>query len=125
VDYLVVMLDDLAALRDRLAALAQTHTQARQAALPALVRTRLARLDAAYAPQIEALEAQVAEVSGSIKQAVLERGESVKGTQLHAIWAKGRVSWDSRYLEIYAAAHPEIAPARKEGQPSVSIREVR
>ena len=124
-DYLVVMLDDLSALQARYTALAQAHAAARQAALPARVRQALARVDADYADALEALETTIAQVTGSVKQAVLERGTSVRGTRLHAIWVKGRVRWDSRYLEIYAASHPEVRPARTEGQPSVTIREVR
>jgi hypothetical protein len=124
-DYLVMMLDDLSALQERLAMLAQAHAAARRQAITPAVRQALARVDAAYAPQIAALESTMALAEGCLKQAVLERGASVKGTALHAIYVKGRVTWDSRYLDIYAASHPEIQPARTEGQPSVSLRKVR
>jgi hypothetical protein len=123
-DALVVMLDDLSALQDQLAALACAHAAARQAAIPAPVRKALARLDAEYAPPLEALERRLAAQEATLKAAVLARGRSVKGTTLHAIWVKGRVSWDSRFLAIYAASHPEVQPARKEGQPSVSLRRI-
>jgi hypothetical protein len=123
-DALVVMLDDLSDLQERLQTVQTAYAVAREAQIPATVRTALARVDAEYAACAQALETTIAQVAACLKQAVLERGASVKGTGLHAIYVKGRVTWDSRYLEIYAASHPEIQPARKEGQPSVSLRKV-
>jgi hypothetical protein len=38
---------------------------------------------------------------------------------------KGRVSWDGKSLDGYMAAHPEISAFRKEGEPSVSLRNVK
>ncbi len=119
-----MMLDDLSALGERLATVYAQYAAAREAQLPARVRTALARVDAEYRAQWEPLQATMDQVEGCIKQAVLERGASVKGAALHAIYVTGRVFWDSTYLDIYAASHPEIQPARKEGQPSVSLRKV-
>jgi len=64
-------------------------------------------------------------VTGSIKQSVLEIKESVKGSLLHAVYATGRASWDTKALEGYAVAHPEVFQFKKIGEPSVSIREVK
>ncbi len=50
------------------------------------------------------------------------RGESVKGTNLQAIFIKGRQTWDNAELDKYAEKHPEILKFRKIGNPSVSIR---
>jgi hypothetical protein len=124
-DYLVLMLDDLSDLQERLQTLQTAYAAAREAQIPSKVRTALERVEAEYATRVEALETTIAQAEGCIKQAVLERGASVKGTALHAIYVKGRVFWDSTYLAIYAASHPEIQPARKAGQPSVSLRKVR
>ena len=52
-------------------------------------------------------------------------GATVKANGLMAVYNKGRVSWDSKLLDGYAVAHPEILAARKEGDPSVTIRTVK
>jgi len=64
-------------------------------------------------------------VTGSIKQSILEIKESVRGPLLHAVYAAGRASWDTKALEGYAVAHPKILQFKKVGEPSVSIREVK
>ena len=51
--------------------------------------------------------------------------EDLKGSLLHAIYAAGRASWDTKALEGYAVAHPEILQFKKVGEPSVSIREMK
>jgi hypothetical protein len=37
---------------------------------------------------------------------------------------KGRVSWDTKALDGYAVAHPEIEKLRIEGAPTVRIAKV-
>jgi hypothetical protein len=56
---------------------------------------------------------------------VLGKQESVKGELLQAVFSKGRTSWDTKKLEGYAIAHPELKELKKTGKPSVSIREVK
>ena len=67
--------------------------------------------------EYEALEAEV-------KQEVIEAGQTIKGSCLQACYAKGRVSWDTKMLDGYVVAHPEVEQFRKVGEPSVSIRKV-
>ena len=57
-----------------------------------------------------------------IKAEVLQSGESVKTDKIMAVWNKGKTTWDSRLLDGYAVAHPEILQARKVGNPTVSFR---
>lgn len=77
-----------------------------------------------FASQHDAVIANIAELETTIKTGVLEYGETIKSTSMQAVWAKGRVSWDTKRLDGYAAAHPEIAQFRNVGDPSVSIRRV-
>ena len=58
----------------------------------------------------------------AVKAAVLAGGETVKAGGLHAIITAGRVTWDSKKLDGYMAAHPELARFRKVSPPSVTIR---
>jgi len=61
----------------------------------------------------------------AVKNHVKELKESVKGASLHAVYSKGRVSWNDDALKGFAAVHPEILPFRKEGEPSVAIKSVK
>ena len=60
-----------------------------------------------------------------VKALVIEYGKSVKGELLHAVYAKGKTTWDGAKLSGMVAIIPQIAEACKVGQPSVSIREVK
>jgi hypothetical protein len=53
---------------------------------------------------------------------IIERSASVRVPGIMAVYTAGRVTWDSKYLDGYAAGHPEIVTARKVGKPSVSYR---
>jgi hypothetical protein len=63
-------------------------------------------------------------LSSEIKQEVTRYGASVKGTHLYAVYARGRVTWDTKGLDRYAVEHPEVMHFRKQGQPTVSLRAV-
>ena len=88
------------------------------------IKAQLAEIDKRYQADFELIQEKVKETDGYIRQSVLELGASIKGSRLHAVWTKGRVSWDTRALDGYAAGHPEIVGFRKEGQPTISIRPV-
>ena len=115
-------LDSLAALyaeRDGLAA--QKQKLIDQVLTPE-VRKRLEEIDAEFAGKDEGAAANIEKLEGEIKQETLAFGESVKASGFHAVWTKGRVSWDGKALSIYGKAHPEILQFRKEGEPSVTLR---
>jgi len=88
------------------------------------IKAQLAEIDKRYEADFELIQEKVKETDGYIRQAVLELGTSIKGNRLHAVWNKGRVNWDTKALDGYAAGHPEIKQFRVEGMPSISIRPV-
>lgn len=100
-------------------------------------RSRQAEIERPFQEQIDALTAQmdaasadlamqIAHLESEIKAAALARGKSIKGHALQCVWSKARVSWDDKFLLGYASAgHAEIIPARKVGDPSAVIREVK
>jgi hypothetical protein len=112
----------LAALRTRLADLHAAHGEARLAALTPAVRQRLRDLEAYYAADLETLETQVQARTTLVKEAVLVHGHSVQGHGLHAVYVRGRVSWNDAALQGYATTHAEVLQFRTHGAPSVSIR---
>ena len=64
-------------------------------------------------------------VESEIREAVLGLGHTVKDDVLMAVWNKGRIKWDTKGLDGYAVANPEVGAFRSVGEPSVTIREVR
>ncbi len=86
------------------------------------IKEKLAEIDAEFDPKIEQLAQEKVMLESEIKQEVLSAGRTVKGTYHSFVWSKPRVSWDTKALDGYALAHPEIAQFRMEGSPSVSVR---
>ncbi len=88
------------------------------------IRQQIADIEAEYAPRSEELEARLSERETAVKRVILAFGDSVKGERLHAVYARGRVSWDTKRLDGYLVAHPELDAFRFVGEPSVSIRKI-
>jgi len=86
------------------------------------IKSRIAEIEAEFLGKAEAVSENIDALEAEIKQAIIAHGASVKGSVLHAIFAKGRVSWDTKSLDGYAAAHSELLMFRKVGEPSASIR---
>ena len=118
------LLSDLFEARCFLDTLNLRRKDARDAAIPDEVRSKLLSIDAEFEEPIEAQVARIAEMEAALKDRVLAEGCSTKSTHLHAIWMKGRVSWDSKGLEGYSKANPQVLHFRTEGSPSVSLRPV-
>ena len=118
----VEMLDKLADFRSQRDLIRLQESEAMDAAFPEELRQTLKDIEAEFAGRSEIVNEKIASLEKEIKAEVLEHGETVKGTHLKAVWNKGRVSWNSKALEGYAVAHPEVAAFRKEGKPSISIR---
>lgn len=74
--------------------------------------------EAANAPLIELIDM----LESEIKNEVLEIGKSVSSDNMTAVWANGRMSWDSKKLAELAEKYPEINDCRRYGNPSVSFR---
>lgn len=88
------------------------------------IKAKIAEIDAEFAGKNEAVSEKITALEAEVKQAVLVNGASIKGQFLHAVYTKGRVTWDSKALDGYAKAHPELVEYRKEGEPSVSLRKI-
>lgn len=86
------------------------------------IKAKLADIDAEFAPMTEAVTNQANELEGQVREAVVSHGATVKGAHLQAVYSKGRVSWDTKTLDGLMIVIPQLAQARKEGAPSVSIR---
>ena len=92
--------------------------------ITAEIKAKLAEIDTKYLGQQSDLQAKIVDLDKWIRDEVVKLGTSIKGSRLHAVWNKARVTWDNKSLEGYGVAHPEIFNFRSEGQPTVSIRPV-
>lgn len=113
-------LDTLAEIQDIRDFEAQRATALQIALGP--VQAELDAIEARFAYQLQHLRDTERAVQDVVKAEVLKHGASVKGTALHAVYSKGRTTWDGKLLDGYAVAHPEVLPFRKVGEPTVSIR---
>lgn len=85
------------------------------------IKDKIAEIEAEFT-KTDNLTDTISILTNEVKQEVIALGETVKGASLMAVWSKGRVSWDTKALDGYITAHPELGKFRKEGEPSVSIR---
>lgn len=76
-------------------------------------------------PDIELLNVEILAYETKLREYVLAVGKTLANQHHMFMWSKGRVSWDTKSLEGYAKAHPELLVFRKTGQPSVSVRKVK
>lgn len=89
------------------------------------IKQALKDIDVEFTEKFFTVDENIGIATNSIKQAVLIGGESVKGHFLQAVYMKGRVSWDTKGLDGYAVAHPEMAAFRLVGEPGVAIRQMK
>lgn len=117
-------LNELANIKAMCDALALQKAELIKTAIHAEVKARLDEIEAEFSDKLTAANEKAAALEAEVKTYVLAHGMSIKGDYLHAIYVKGRVTWDTKGIEGFAVAHPELNTFRKVGEPSVSIRKV-
>ncbi len=88
------------------------------------LKAQMAAIEEAFAERVATVDEAIVHSEANVKEMVLQYGMSVKGNFLHAVWSKARITWDTRGLEGYIVAHPEVGAFRSVGKPSVSLRRV-
>jgi len=88
------------------------------------IRAKIADIEAEFSDKSSGVDENIAAITKEIKDEVVALGDTVKGENLMAVYAKGRVSWDTKTLDGLMLAIPQLASARKQGDPSVSIRKI-
>jgi phage host-nuclease inhibitor protein Gam len=120
-DTIIAKLNELSDVQAALA-VARVDYGAKRTEILNTVQAELDALAAEIQPLIDVSEERIAALSEEIKQEVTLHGASVKGAHLHAVYSKGRVTWDNKGLDRYAVEHPEMMRFRRQGQPTVSLR---
>lgn len=64
------------------------------------------------------------ELIQKITENVIRRGKTVKGTELIAVYGAGRVTWETKELNVYASKHPALNKFKKIGKVSVAIHKL-
>lgn len=118
------LMEDIATRKAALAELARWKMHAERAILTEAQRAELDSIDATYRTESDPLLALQRDKEDELKSHILRHEASVKHAGLHAVYVKGRITWDAAKLEGYAMAHPEINAAKTVAKPTVSIREV-
>lgn len=90
------------------------------------VAMRKSEIIAEFGDKASAVVDNIAKLTAEIKDAVKTEGKTVRGKVYMAVWVKGRDGgWDTKQLQGYALAHPEILTAKnKDGEPSITIRKI-
>jgi len=86
------------------------------------IKAELEAIDAEFGDKSEGAKENIAALEAEIKDAVVNQGATVKGEFLMAVYNKARASWDTKGLDGFAVAHPEIRAFQSFGKPSVTIR---
>jgi hypothetical protein len=121
-DCICQQLDQLAELRAQTDAIRLEKQALKDSILTPELMAQLHDIDTEYADRETTAKEKEAELDMAIRKAVATYGDTVTGAHLQAVYVRGRVSWDTRALDGYAAGHPEIVQFRKFGDSSVSIR---
>lgn len=86
------------------------------------IKAQIEDIEIEFGARTEAINTTADELEKQIKDYVKRLGETAKGDHVMAVFNRGRISWDNRKLEGMMSLIPQLAEARKEGEPSVSIR---
>ena len=120
----VEMLEEVFEARCFLDALNLKRLDALDALITPEIRSRMLSIEAEFEEPITEQTERIADMEKAVRARVEQEGCSTKSEHLHAVWMKGRVTWDSKKLDAYAVADPKMLAFRTEGSPSVSLRPV-
>jgi len=81
-------------------------------------------IEAEFRGKADDVDANIKVLEAEIKAEVKATGASVKGKFFHAVYVKGRVTWNTDKMDAWCNDHPFLKDARKEGEPSITLRKV-
>lgn len=86
------------------------------------IRAQIQEIENEFNEKIAEITDEYKTLESEIKDEIIKNKETVRGDYLMAVYTQGRTSWDTKSLDGYAVAHPEVAIFKKTGEPSVAIR---
>jgi len=88
------------------------------------IAARKAEIEAEFAGKEADAAANIAALEAEIKAEVKAGGKTIKGKHYQAVYVKGRITWNTDKMEAWIVDHPFLRDARKEGEPSVTLRRI-
>jgi len=89
------------------------------------IAQRKADIEAEFAGDRQAVDANIEKLKAEIKDATKEIGYTVQGSAYQAVYVKGRKTWNTKRLDVYVSKHPELEECFDVGDPSITIRKVK
>lgn len=90
--------------------------------IPADIKAKLAEIDAEFDGKMEALSMERATLEAEIKEAVLQAGQSLKGTHHCFTFVQPAAIWNDKAVLGFAISNPQLMQFRKEKPPFVQVR---
>lgn len=109
--------------KQNLAAIQKSKETTMNSVLTEEIKEQLREIEEEYAPDIQRAGEVLKELEDDIKFYVSDLGETVRSDIADVVFYKGRKSWDTKGLEGYAVAHPEVLQFKKFGKPYAVIRD--
>lgn len=111
------------------------HNKAHRAQLEAEINAKTAKvyddiaarkmeIEIEFSGKADDADANIKKLEAEIKAEVKAEGKSVKGKFFHAVYVKGRVTWNTDKMDAWLVDHPFLKEARKEGEPSITLRRI-
>ena len=88
------------------------------------IEQRRAEIEAEFAGKSEAVDENIRKLTEEIKAEIVTLKKSVKGNHFHAVYMAGRITWNTDMMEGWRETFPFLEKARKEGNPSVTLRRI-
>jgi hypothetical protein len=88
------------------------------------IANRKNEIEAEFSGKADDVDANIKKLEAEIKNDVKAEKKSVKGQFFHAVYVKGRVTWNTDKMDAWVNDHPFLKEARKEGEPSITLRKV-
>ncbi len=95
-----------------------------QSVIPDEVKQQIKDIQEEFAFQNREVEEEIIDLGAEILDETVSAGMTLRGDYLMSVYSKPRVTWNTKELEGYAVAHPEVNQFRKVGEASASIRAV-
>lgn len=116
-------LDELWQLRQEREALIALRDKKVNALIPKEIQAEIDETMDDFVPEIAKFDAAIAETEFEVRGMVVSDGVSWQSDHLMAQYNHGKTSWDTKGLDGFAVAHPEINVFKKVGDPYVTIKE--
>jgi hypothetical protein len=100
------------------------ETQAKTAQVYRDVEKRKREIEAEFSGSVAAVDENIKALEAEIKAEAKDLKQTVKGKYFMAVYVKGRVTWNTDMLDGMIALVPQLEKARKEGEPSITLRRV-